>query len=458
MSSIKVLLLNPPCEDMIKTELPSFINKNLGRLPHLGLLYLVSALRKYNDEIKVKLLDSLEAKMNLNRLLSYIKNYQPDLVGIFTITHNILTVLKIVKAIKKIFPQIHINLGGPHVTLFPQQTLKLEGVDSITVGDGEEAFVKLALKLKRKENLDKIEGVYFKNQNYSNFRPAIIDDLDKLEFPARDLILGKKYSYRLSGRRKITTLVSSRGCPFNCSFCLMPNFKFRKRSLKGVLEEIDVCIKLGFEEVYFVDDTFNTDIGWVREFIAGIKSRNICWSFRGRVNGLTEELVKDLRESNCIRIHFGVEASNNQGLNLLNKQIKIEDITNAFKLCRKYGIETVAYFLIGSPHEKSREQVLDTINFALKLNPDYCMFNILAIYPKTDLYVQAIKKKILSPGYWEKFIRSPESSFKLPFWEEIFNREELFKLLKEAYRRFYFRSGFFIQEVERIFQRRRSKR
>jgi len=439
MNSIKVLLLNPPCVDIITTELSAFISKNLGTLPPLGLLSLASSLRRYRNEVELKFLDSLEAKMNYSRLSCYIKNYQPDLVGILTITHNILTISKTVKMIKEVSPQTHVNLGGPHVTLFPQEALGLDGVDSITVGDGEEAFVKLVLNLKRKGNLDKIDGVYFKNHLPLEYVPAIIDDLDKLEFPARDLMLGKEYSYRLSGKRKIATLVSSRGCPFSCSFCFASNFKFRKRSVSNVLKEIDVCIKLGFKEVYFVDDTFNSDIQWVRELISGIRSREVCWSFRGRVSGLTEELVKNIKESNCIRIHFGVEASNNEGLNLLNKQIRVEDITKAFRLCRKYGIETVAYFLIGSPHEKSREQVLDTINFALKLNPDYCMFNILTLYPKTLLHSQAVNKGIISSDYWQKFILNPYRGFKLPFWTENFGRKELLQLVKLACWKFYFR-------------------
>ncbi|MDP8234619.1 MAG: radical SAM protein [Candidatus Saelkia tenebricola] len=453
MKRVKVLLLNPPCEDMITTELPLLINKNLGNLPQLGLLYLVSSLKRHSDEIELKFLDSLEAKINYKRLSRYVKSYKPDIVGILAITHNILTVSKVVKIIKKISLHTHVNLGGPHVTLFPQEALGLNGVDSITVGDGEEAFTELVLDFKRKENLNEIKGVYFKNKNPVEYAPAVIDDLDKIEFPARDLMLGKKYSYRLSGKRRIATMVSSRGCPFHCSFCLVPNFKFRKRSVDNVLKEIDACIRLGFEEIYFVDDTFNTDIQWVQEFISQIKSCNISWSFRGRVNVVTDALVRDLRESGCVRIHFGVEASSDKGLDSLNKNANIEDITNAFKLCKKHGIETVAYFLIGTPYEKSKVQVLDTIDFALKLDPDYCMFNILAIYPKTKLYFDAVDKKIIPSKYWQDFITYPSKDFKLPFWEENLSRKELQQLVRLAYKRFYFRIAI-IKKGLRLFWKR----
>jgi radical SAM superfamily enzyme YgiQ (UPF0313 family) len=441
----KILLMNPPVCEMLETELPLFINKNLGILPHLGLLYLISSFRKY--KIKVNFLDCLERRMSYFKLFSYIKDYQPDFVGIMTITHNILTVLKVIEIIKEASPKTHINLGGPHVTLFPYETLKLNGADSITVGDGEIVLPEFILG-------NRLKGIYLKDDINQDLKPAVINDLDILDFPTRDLLLYKKYSYVLSGKRKVATMISSRGCPFNCSFCLVPNFKFRRRSVENVIAEVDYCIKLGYQEIYFVDDTFNSNIDWLKEFCKQIKKRDILWSFRGRINNLDEELIRELKESKCIRIHFGIETSSEEGLKLLRKNIKMEEIEKVIKLCKKYKIETCTYFLIGCPHEKKVEQIWETINFAIKLNPDYCLFNILTIYPKTELYKLAIGKNILDENYWQRFIKNPYKDFQLPFWEENIKREELLKLLKKAYFKFYFSPGMVYKIFKSLWRKR----
>ena len=429
MKSTKVLLLNPPINDIIETELPPYISRGSGNLPPLGLLYLVSALRKQKN-VNVVFLDASEKKLSYEQLIVKIKEINPDIVGITTITHNLVSVVKTVKIIKSISPRIHINLGGPHVTLFANQSFLLPEIDSITLGDGERSFSLFILG-------EKPPGIYLRGEEISS--PDIIEEIDHLEFPARDLVLKNKYRYVLAGKRKVATMISSRGCPFNCNFCLVSNFKYRRRSVSNVLKEIDLCIKQGFEEIYFVDDTFNADREWLLDFCSEIKKRDILWSCRARVANMDEDLIAELSKSNCIRIHFGVETPFQEGLNFFRKGITKKDIEKVFKWCQKYKIQTVAYFLIGTPVEKNREQVLETINFAIKLNPEYCLFNILAIYPKTDLYSQALEGKILNENCWEEFMRFPYKGFKIPFWEEFLKRKELLQLLKLAYFKFYFR-------------------
>ena len=126
----------------------------------------------------------------------------------------------------------------------------------------------------------------------------------------------------------------------------------------------------------------------------------------------------------------------------------IEEIERVFALCKKYRIETVGYFLIGSPDERRKKDVLNTINFALKLNPDYSMFNILIVYPKTALFSKALKDGIIESAYWQKYISAPYRGFQLPFWSENLNRRQLTGLLNYAYRRFYFRPGFILRKLK----------
>ncbi|MDD5614365.1 MAG: radical SAM protein [Candidatus Omnitrophica bacterium] len=438
MNCVKVLLIDPPVTDLIRTELPLSINKNLGHTCNLGLLYILSALRKTDKSISANFLDCRTFKAEYPRVALEVKKHNPDIVGIFSVTHNIISVLNLAGAIKEILPNTHINLGGPHPTLFPKQSLKYPGVDSITVGDGERSFPDLALNFKNPRS-HSAKGIYFKDSDSERFYPDFIDNLDELDYPARDLILNKRYNYRLSRRRRVATMVSSRGCPHFCTFCLVPNIKYRKRSVGSVLSEIDQCLKMGFEEIYFVDDTFNSDINWLRDFISEIKKRNILWSCRARVDGLNDDLVKEMKSSHCIRIHFGVETSTDEGLKILGKDTTIDTIKRVFSFCRKHRVETVGYFLVGSPAEKTKQDILKTIDFAVRLNPDYAMFNILALYPKTGLYRRALEKNIITNSLWEGFIENPYRDFELPFWQEYFSRKQLYGFLKYAYFNFYLR-------------------
>jgi radical SAM superfamily enzyme YgiQ (UPF0313 family) len=160
------------------------------------------------------------------------------------------------------------------------------------------------------------------------------------------------------------------------------------------------------------------------------------------VKGVTEELLRKMKAAGCHRIQFGVEQGTEEGLLRLKKDVTVKEIENAFRLCRRVGIHTVAYFMIGTPTERTRDDVVDTIDYSIALDPDFAMFNVLTPFPGTTLYDEGLRDGVLDVDPWLQFMRAPREDFKAQVWDEHFTRAELRQMLDLAYRRFYWRPKF----------------
>ena len=444
---MKILLINPPVEEMIKTELPEFIRSEVGIAPPLGLMYLAAYLKLHKPQCDVRILDAIAAGMSTPDLIRYADRFSPDVAGITTHTHNLCDTIALVRGIKLVNPDIHVTLGGAHVNVFPRESVKIPGVDSVVIGEGETTFFELVDCLCRKGDLNKVRGILFKDGAVIRQTPApdARSDLDAYPYPQRDGLYSKRYRYALTLQKgRTTTMISSRGCPYVCSFCGTSGGNYRFRSAQNIVDEMEHCLKRGIREVNFVDDTFGFDQDHAYSVCAEIDRRGlkIKWGIRARIDRLNEKLLHALKVSGCGRINFGVETSSDEGLAVLKKGITISQIRNVFRWAKDAGIMRVAYFMIGCPHEKTKADARRTIDFALELDPEYAMFNILALYPGTELYREGINKGIVKGRGWEDFVRSPHRGFEIPFWEEWLSRKDLSGLVKEAYRRFYLRPKF----------------
>jgi len=447
---MKVLLINPPVENIIKTEVPLFVKQNEGVFPPLGLLYIASYLDKAVN-CRVEILDALAEKMSYEGIERFICDFRPDIVGITAHTHNLVDVIMVSDIVKNVDKFIYVCLGGPHVSAFPKETISMLSADFAVPGEGEEAFAELVKCIEEKSDLKKISGIFFKQEGRiieTEKRKSAVE-LDSLPFPARGKTDYKKYYSILGAGSAMTTLSSSRGCLYQCIFCSTPGDSYRARSPENVVDEIEECLNTGIKEIHFIDDTFNADMGRVMKICDEIKRRKlkVKWSFRGRVDKITESLLIKLKEAGCRRIHLGVEASSDDGLRKLKKGFTIEDVKQAFKLLRRSGISSVAYFLIGCPHEKTRQDVINTINFSKEIDPDFALFNILTPYPATELYEEGLKMGMFRKDCWKEFALNPTKNFKPPFWEEWLPRDELEVLLNLAYRKFYIRPKFILRQI-----------
>lgn len=455
---MKVLLVNPPNNHLISAPVPEYISESYGYLPPLGLLSIGTYLKE-NSNHELEIFDALVEKASYAEIAKRAANF--DLIGITTITFFLIDVVKVVAAIRKIRPEIPIVIGGPHVVAFPQASLDIPGVTYAMTGECDKSFTYFvdALASEEPERLDKTPGLYRKvnGKVVANQVGDLIDDLDKLPLLNRLLIDYKEYHSILSSsfqdKGYLTTAFSSRGCPSKCTFCDRPHLGkiFRAQSAERVLEEIKQCIDLGINEIFYYDDTFTIDKTRVRKICQGIidQGLSIKWDVRARVNTVNQSLLELMKQAGCSRIHFGVESGNQDILNLLQKGINKEQVRQAFANTKKVGIETLGYFMFGVPGE-SLDQMNETIDFSLELNPDYAHYAILTPFPATPLYLELLQNGQIDYDYWEEFARNPIEDYIPRFSPDTVSREELLSITEKAHKAFYLRPGYLFKQCIKV--------
>ncbi|KPJ62243.1 MAG: hypothetical protein AMS15_04535 [Planctomycetes bacterium DG_23] len=451
---MKVLLINPPAANEIMANLPAVVEEERGYNPPLGLLYLASILEQDN-RFEIEVLDAQVEELDYAGLRKRIERSGADVVGITTMTFTLIDVLKTARIVKEISPDTKVVLGGVHSHIYPEETLGLAEVDFLVLGEGEYTFPELLKNMSHPEAWESIEGIGFKRAGKTIITSArkFIQDLDEIPFPARHLTPFKRYSSVIAKRKPITTMITSRGCPFRCSFCHRPQLgkRFRARSPKNVVDELEECVRMSIYEVLIYDDTFTVDRRRVLEICQDIKRRNleVGWDVRARVDTVDEEMLKAMAEAGCERIHYGVEAGSPRVLRQLNKQINIERTKEVFALTQKHKISTLAYFMFGSPTE-TEEDIMASISLARELKADFVHFTILTPFPATEIYQRAMDQGIIREDLWRKFARNPTPAFQPPYWEENFTSNQLQAFLNKAYKNFYLRPSYIFKEIASI--------
>jgi len=450
---MKVLLINPPSENEIIGNNPPIIEEERGYNPPLGLLYLAGYLEEHSKH-SVEVLDTQVEELSYPEIKEVIREKRPEVVGITAMTFTLIDVIKTTRLVKSVDENTKVVLGGPHVYIFPNETIDLEGVDYLVLGEGEEVFKELLDHMDDHKKLRSIKGLVFREDGKTvNTEPRpLIDNLDSLPHPARYLVPYKKYSSLVLSRIPITTTITSRGCPYRCTFCARPHLgkKFRARSAKNVVDEIEECTRMGIYGFLVYDDTFTVNRDRVIEICEELRKRklDVEWDIRARVDTIDEELLKTLKMAGCRGIHYGVEAGTEKTLKVLNKKITISKTEEIFSLTKKNRIRTLGYFMIGNPGE-TKEDIFETIRLMKKLDPDYVHITILTPFPATKIYLDGLKSEIIDKDYWRDFSQNPTPDFVPPHWGEFFTKDELVELLVFAYRNFYTRTGYIMKNLVR---------
>ncbi len=450
---MKVLLIEPSMNNIISFSIPSIESEDSGFYPPLGLMYLAAYLTQNSDH-QVQIIDMPVEKMTYETLEKEIKERAPDVVGIHATTFTIVDALLVANTVKKVKPHIHVCLGGPHTTIYPEETIDRPEIDFLVLGEGEVIFTELINALENGGDLKKIKGIVFKRGGkiINNGLAEPISDLNKLPFPNRKLIPYQKYHSIIARHPVITTFLTSRGCPYHCTFCYQfMGRNYRYRSVANVMEEIEECLKLGIKEFFFFDETFTINRERALAICDEIINRklDISWEIRARVNTVDREMLAKFKKAGCERIQFGVETSSPEILKIIKKGITITQVREAFKMAKDVGLTTFADFMIGLPTE-TREQALRTIEFSKELKPNYVQFGITTPLPATELYESGFEKGLYHEDYWRDFARNPSKEFIPKVWEEHLLREELLFLLNYAYRSFYMRPSYILKELFRI--------
>ncbi|MFH0865129.1 MAG: radical SAM protein, partial [Bacteroidota bacterium] len=337
---MKILLIVPSTETTLSAVIPEHYKKlNIGYYPALGPLYLASYLKNFSSHT-AEILDIAVEGMELKDVRKKIQQEAPVAVGIYATSLTINIVFKIVKIAKEVNDKNIVIIGGPHVDIFPEETASLPGVDFVVTGEGEHTLTELLNCIDKNEGFSGVKGIVYKNNEkiITTEKRPLIDKLDELPFPARDLTDYKKY-HSLIGKTKVsTTLMTSRGCPFRCNFCFIQyGGRYRIRSAENVVKEIKECVALGINEIFFFDELFTVNKSRVMNVCNEIikNKLNIIFDIRARVDTVDEEMILKLKEAGCARIQYGVESGSPEILIAMNKRTTIEQIRKAIKLTKK---------------------------------------------------------------------------------------------------------------------------
>lgn len=455
---MKILFMNPPRFHELVGKNPSVIEHNRGYNPPLGVLSLATSVKAQGRENhRVSVLDCQPQQLSYEQLESYFSRNTFDLVGITAMTFTLIDVMLTAEVIKRAQPQCKIILGGPHVHIYPEETIKLKNVDFLIQGEGETAVLEFLDALEGRRPFSEVSGlVYRENGEIRNNGIAPkIEDLDQIPFPDRRFLPVEHYGSLLARGNHITTMFTSRGCPYKCTFCDRPMSPiisgFRWRSAKNVVDEIEDCVRLGISEILIYDDTFSVRKDRVYEMCDEILARGlkIIWDVRAHVNTLDEKLLKAMKKAGCDRIHYGVESGNDRMLKLIKKNTTVRRVKETFRQTRQAGIEALAYFIIGQQTE-TLSDIRDTMELAKELKPDYSHFTIFCPYPATEIYETGLATGVIKQDIWRKFAEGPKPGFELPVWEENFTRQELYELIVKCYKSFYSRPSYVMNRMLRI--------
>jgi radical SAM superfamily enzyme YgiQ (UPF0313 family) len=407
---------------------------------------------------RVTLVDADALKLKPEEIAPIVAD--ADVVGLTAMTPMINSALTITRHLKKVHPELPVVLGGTHATLLPEETMRVAPeIDVLVKGEGEETIVDLLRAMETNQSFTDIPGISFrKDGKVVNNPPRLTNvDLDSLPFLAYHMLPQRKYTpHPPHGRAfPFAAIITSRGCPYKCSYCSKPIFgyKFRGQSPERVVEEIAYYKeRFGVQEIAFYDDVFTLNKKRSLEIADGLikKRLKIHWTCESRVNLVDKELLTHIKHAGCYAIAYGIESGSQDILNILDKDLTLEQIEKAVRFSREVGLQTIGYFMLGAPGE-TPETIRQTIQFAKKLKLDFVQFSIATPFPGTklyDLYTTGKKGDTIS---WENFIYAGSGGKTTPVFESnLLNREDIQCWVKRAYQMFYLRPYYLWQRLSHI--------
>lgn len=434
--SVDIALVRAP--ELRRTALSSM------PVPPLGLLYVAGALERAGRRVAV--VDAQAEGLDEARFVERVRALGAPVIGLSGMTPMR---ARIARTIELVRPHTErIVLGGVHATRFADTVLdEFPALDAAVVGEGEEVAPALLDWWDRGGAVP--AGVVARGQPFTE--APVPKELDALARPARHLVPHDRYSYPFQTASGFTTLISSRGCPFRCTFCdkTVSGSGWRARSPGDVVDELqEIRERYDLGYVCIFDDNFTLRRSRVVAICEEILRRNlrIAWKCEARVDGVDEPLAALMARAGCRTIAFGVESGNQESLDFLKKDQQLPRMRRAIAACRAAGIETVGYVLVGIPGETPTSS-LQTLRFAVESELDFIQFSTLSPFPGTELYDQA-----RAEGWFrETSVRNPadgeerRATLVPPGWTE----EDLGRTLRRMYGGFYLRPGYLARQALR---------
>jgi radical SAM superfamily enzyme YgiQ (UPF0313 family) len=447
---MRVLIINPPWPGkgfgtrsqnrIIKHRSDKFLQYPVY------LAYSAAQLKKAGHEVSY--IDSVIQDYDLSQTLCEAVKTAPEVIFMETTTPSIVADYENLTRLKEA-TNARILVGGPHATYFHREVL--EECQAIDVVIRHEFDTKISSVVSNIGDLTGIGGITYRNGStiLDNGEGEYETDLDSIPFPDRETVPWSWYLEAWYSRRPFMNLMTSRGCPYHCSFCLWPQsmygHKQRFRSVENVISEIRLLVdRYGLKELNIDDGTFTTNRKRVIEFCQRVREEKfeLLWTCNGRVDTIDDEMLSEMKRAGCKMIRLGVESGSQEVLDKIKKGLTLEQIEKGVRMVKKHGIQALGGFMFGFPYD-SKKSVEETIQFAKKLSPDQVQFSISMCYPGTSLYEYAKEEELLLAKNFNEFDMTHGPVVKTVDME----RAELEHILARAYRQYYFRPSFVLQTL-----------
>jgi radical SAM superfamily enzyme YgiQ (UPF0313 family) len=450
---MKVLLLHPPAMDVYGRFKPAARLAAAPQMP-LGILSIGAVLERAGHAVTI--FDGDIDGLGPLEAVDYIERARPDLVGVSATTPMYAIARRMIQAIKERFPDLPLVLGGYHLTALPEETLAETPADYGVYGEGEATILELAERIENGGSLAEVAGLLYRQDGAVKMTPARapIQDLDSLPFPARHLLRYPKYLWSVPGKGMVpvTTIMTQRGCPFQCVFCGVQTMfaRVRYREVSGIVDELEHIVnQLGITHVQFSDDTLTLKADKVYAMCAEIRRRKLKFTWEGytRADRITKELLQEMKSVGLVRVSFGVESGNQTVLDGMKKGTTLEQYRRAYEWSDELGLETRCSVMIGNAYE-TRATAQQTIDFIRSLKVYQAYINIATPYPGTSLLEMARRGegglRLLTED-WSEYRRYGNAVMEV----NDLSRDDLIRLQKQAYMKFYFRPGIAWKNLKR---------
>lgn len=415
-----VVLARPPRRDPLDAGLV---------VPPLGLAYVAASLREAGYAAEI--LDALALDWSWERFERELARRRPEVLGLSAMTPTADVAARAARIGRR--HARHLVLGGPHPTAVRGAIFdEIPELDAAVVGEGERVAPALLAWWAAGATGDPPAGVLARDAAFREADPE--RHPERLPRPARDLLPNDRYRYLFATRPGFATMITSRGCPFACTFCdkSVGGSRWRARPAEDVVDEMEELVgRYGAGFINFYDDNFTLRRDRVAAICDEILRRglDVEWKCEGRVDGVDLPLLKQMRRAGCRVVAYGVESGNPETLASLRKDIDLDETRAAFAATHEAGLRSLAYLILGAPGE-DREAVRRSLAFCREIRATYVQFSTLTAFPGTPLYAAAsgrasVKNPVDGDARRETLTDLPP--------------EALARLLREAWVGFYLR-------------------
>jgi radical SAM superfamily enzyme YgiQ (UPF0313 family) len=460
---MKITFIDPPKEDKQPSVERVFgCTYTLYPIPNIFNLYVAALLKQKGIEVAYK--DAAAENLSRKRFLRFIQEDNSDIYYIHSVNLALSSDIRLSRDLLRLNKGARIIFAGPGPTYFTQDYIYNQRI-YVVRGEAEVTTLELINRLKEnKDDLRQVLGISFMRQGkiiHNRLRP-LLEDLDSLPFPAREIVeRGLYYSPKLPAGN-FTVLLASRNCSYRCIFCVPNSQSFateleyrgfngqkppvRLRSARSVISEMQQIKTAGYKFVSIVDDQFLWDEQRSLKICAGLEDLGVSWGCLSRCDRISEKLTRAMRRAGCSYVDFGVESFSQKVLDYIKKGFKVNDIYNSIAILKRHGIKVKLNMLLGTNPFETEEDLWHNINECIRIRPDAVMFSIACPFPGTQFYELARKNNWLRHGRYSPVSVQHSSILDLP----NLGHERLAGIIKKANIKFYLRPNFMMQNMTRL--------